>query len=137
MAKWVQSVRHATTYLGLAVIVVIWSGVFLLGEQEHRRAFDEAVRQGNNLTSVLEEYVQRIVLQSDNVLLAMRRDYLRNPKDFDLVTCAKDAQFHNRLTANMGITDAQGYVLQASLRHLSSPVYVGDRKPFTFQRDNA
>jgi diguanylate cyclase (GGDEF)-like protein/PAS domain S-box-containing protein len=137
MAKWVQSVRHATTYLGLAVIVVIWSGVFLLGEQEHRRAFDEAVRQGNNLTSVLEEYVQRIVLQSDNVLLAMRRDYLRNPKDFDLVTWAKDAQFHNRLTANMGLTDAQGYVLQASLRHLSSPVYVGDRKPFIFQRDNA
>jgi diguanylate cyclase (GGDEF)-like protein/PAS domain S-box-containing protein len=119
------------------VIVVIWSGVFLLGEQEHRRAFDEAVRQGSNLTSVLEEYVQKIVLQSDNVLLAMRRDYLRNPKGFDLVNWAKDTQFHNRLTANMGITDAQGYVFQASLRHLSSPVYVGDRTPFTFQRDFA
>ena len=135
MAKWVQSIRHTTTYLGLAVIVVIWSGIFLLGEQEHRRAYNDAVRQGGNLTSVLEEYVQRIVLQSDNVLLAMRRDYLRNPQNFDLVSWAKGAQFHNRLTANMGITDAQGYVVQASLRHLPSPVYVGDRTAFTFQRD--
>jgi len=137
MAKWVQSIRHATTYLGLAVIVVIWSGVFLLGEQEHRRAFNDAVRQGSNLTSVLQEFVQRVVLQSDNVLFAMRRDYLRNPEGFDLVSWAKDVQFHNRLTANMGITDARGYVVQASLRHLSAPVYVGDREPFTFQRDNA
>ena len=75
MTKWVQSIRQTTTYLGLAVIAVIWSGVFLLGEQEHRRAYDEAVRQGGNLTLVLEEYVQRIVLQCDNVLLALRRDY--------------------------------------------------------------
>jgi diguanylate cyclase (GGDEF)-like protein/PAS domain S-box-containing protein len=137
MAKWVQSVRHTTTYLGLAVIVVIWSGIFLLGEQEHRRAFNDAERQGSNLTSVLEEFVQRIVLQSDNVLLAMRRDYLRNPEGFDLVSWAKDVQFHNRLTANMGLTDAKGYVVQASLRHLPAPVYVGDRMPFTFQRDHA
>lgn len=45
MTKWVQSIRQATTYLGLVVIAVVWSGVFLLGEQEHRRAYDEAVRQ--------------------------------------------------------------------------------------------
>src|SRR5579884_2491331 len=137
MTKWAQSIRQTTTYLGLAVIAAIWSGVFLLNEQEHQRAYDDAVRQGGNLALVLEEYVQRIVLQSDNILLALRRDYQRDPNHFDLVDWAKDTQFHNRLTANIGITDAKGYVTHSSLRRLSAPVYVGDRAPFKFQRDFA
>ena len=97
--------------MGLAVITVIWSGVFLLSEQEHARAYDEAVRQGGNLTLVLEEYVQRVVLQCDNVLLALRRDYQRDPQHFDLVDWARNTQFHGNLTANIGITDAKGYVI--------------------------
>ncbi len=137
MATWLQSIRQTTTYLGIAVIAVIWSGVVLLGNQEHERALEEAQRQGSNLTLVLEEYVQRIVLQCDNTLLALRRDYQRNPPEFDLVGWAKNTQFHNNLTANIGITDVKGYVILTSLRHLSSPVYVGDRQPFTFQRDTA
>ncbi|MGA7958960.1 MAG: cache domain-containing protein, partial [Xanthobacteraceae bacterium] len=134
MTEWVKSIRQTTTYFGLAVIVVIWSGVFFLGRQEHARAYDEAVRQGNNLTLVLEEYVQRVILQSDNVLLALRRDYQRDPEHFDLVSWAKDTQFHKSLTANIGITDANGYVILSSLRYLPSPVYVGERPPFLFQR---
>ena len=111
---------------------LVWS--FFLGRQEHARAYDEAVRQGNNLTLVLEEYVQRVILQSDNVLLALRRDYQRDPEHFDLVSWAKDTQFHKSLTANIGITDANGYVILSSLRYLPSPVYVGERPPFLFQR---
>ncbi len=135
MATWLQSIRQTTTYLGIAVIAVVWAGVILLGKQEHERALEEAQRQGSNLTLVLEEYVQRIVLQCDNTLLALRRDHQRNPDGFDLVRWAKNTQFHNNLTANIGITDAKGYVTHTSLRHLSAPVYVGDRQPFIVQRD--
>lgn len=135
MAKWVHSLRQTTTYLGLAVIAAIWSGVFLLNVQEHQRAYKDAVRQGGNLALVLEEYVQRVVLQSDNVLLALRRDYQRDPKHFDLVRWARNTQFHNGLTANIGITDAKGYVILASRKYLTKPAYVGDREPFKFQRD--
>src|SRR5579863_5096108 len=120
--KWIRSIRQTTTYLGVAVVVVIWSGVFLLSDQEHGRAYEDAVLQGNNLTLVLEEYVQRIILQYDNVLLALRRDYGKTPRHFDLPTWSKNTQFHSSLTANIGITDADGYVILSSLRHLSSPV---------------
>jgi diguanylate cyclase (GGDEF)-like protein/PAS domain S-box-containing protein len=137
MAKWVQSVRQTTTYLGFAVIAVIWSGVVLLNRQDHQRAYEDAVRQGGNLALVLEEYVQRIVLQSDNVLLALRRDFQRDAQHFDLVAWARDTQFHSSLTANIGITDAKGYVTLSSRKHLAAPAYVGDRAPFTFQRDAA
>jgi hypothetical protein len=84
MTKWVQAIRQTTTYLGVVMIAVIWSGVVLLASQEHERAHEDAVRQGSNLTRVLEEYVQRIVQQSDNVLLALRRDYQRDPEHFDM-----------------------------------------------------
>jgi diguanylate cyclase (GGDEF)-like protein/PAS domain S-box-containing protein len=137
MTKWIQSVRQTTTYLGFAVIAVIWSGVVLLNWQDYQRAYEDAVRQGGNLALVLEEYVQRVVLQSDNVLLALRRDYQRDPQHFDLVAWARNTQFHNSLTANIGITDAKGYVTLSSRKHLAAPAYVGDRAPFTFQRDSA
>jgi diguanylate cyclase (GGDEF)-like protein/PAS domain S-box-containing protein len=135
MTKWVHSIRQTTTYFGLAVIVAIWSGIYLLNAQEHQRDYEDAVRQGGNLTLVLEGYVQRIVLQSDNVLLALRRDYQKDSKHFDLVRWAKNTQFHIGLTANIGITDAKGYVILASRKYLATPAYVGDREPFKFQRD--
>ncbi|HZC56788.1 MAG TPA: hypothetical protein VE396_12215 [Xanthobacteraceae bacterium] len=137
MTKWVQAIRQTTTYLGVVMIAVIWSGVVLLASQEHERAHEDAVRQGSNLTRVLEEYVQRIVQQSDNVLLALRRDYQRDPEHFDMGNWMTRTQFHNNLTAHIGITDANGFVILSSRGTLSAPVYVGDRTPFMFQRDHA
>jgi hypothetical protein len=137
MTKWVQAIRQTTTYLGVVMIAVIWGGVVLLASQEHERAYEDAARQGSNLTRVLEEYAQRIVQQFDNVLLTLRRDYLRDPQHFDMANWVTRTQFHNNLTAHIGITDANGFVILSSRRALSAPVYIGDRAPFTFQRDHA
>ncbi|MGB6622844.1 MAG: hypothetical protein WBE57_21080 [Xanthobacteraceae bacterium] len=53
MAKWFQAIRQSTTYLGVAVIVIIWGGIYLLASQEHESAYQDAVRQGGNLARVL------------------------------------------------------------------------------------
>ena len=54
MANWVRSIRQSTTYLGVAVIALIWGGIYLLTADEHEHAYRDALRQGNNLTRVLE-----------------------------------------------------------------------------------
>jgi diguanylate cyclase (GGDEF)-like protein/PAS domain S-box-containing protein len=136
MFDWVRSIRQPTTYLGVVVIALIWIGVFALGNQEHDRAYEDAVRQGSNLAQVLEEYVQRIVKQSDTTLLALRRDYQLDPQHFDMTQWTAVTQFNSDLTAHIGITDAEGFVILSSRGPLSAPRFVGDRAPFTFQRDN-
>jgi diguanylate cyclase (GGDEF)-like protein/PAS domain S-box-containing protein len=135
MADWLRSLRQTTTYLGVAVIVIIWGGIYLLANEEHDSAYQDAARQGGNLSRVLEEYIHRVVQESDSALLELRRDYLSDPQHFDLQEWIARGQVHNDLTVQFGIANAAGYVTTSSFRALTSPVYVGERVPFTVLRD--
>jgi PAS domain S-box-containing protein len=135
VAKWLQAMRQPTTYLGVAVIVLIWGGIWLLASQEHERAYQEKVRQGGNLTRVLEEYVRRVAQQSDRALLTLRRDYQQDPQHFDIASWASQTEAPNDLAIQFGIANADGFIIQSSLRPLTSPSYVGDRAHFKIQRD--
>jgi len=137
MTRWVQAFRQTTSYLGLVVIAIIWFGIYLLSGEQHERAYQDAVRQGSNLTRVLEEYIRRVVQESDNALLALRQDYENHPQHFDIAGWVARTQSYNNLTVHFGITDANGFVTLSSRGPLSSPIYVGDRPPFKFQRDDA
>ena len=136
MTKWLQAIRQSTTYLGVAVIVIIWGGICLLAMQEHESAYQDAVRQGSNLARVLEEYIKRVVQESDSSLLGLRRAYQRDPQNFDIASWVARTRSHNDLTVQFGIADADGFVRLSSLGPLTSPTYVGDRAPFTVPRDD-
>jgi diguanylate cyclase (GGDEF)-like protein/PAS domain S-box-containing protein len=136
MAKWIHAFRQTTTYLGFAVVAIIWGGIYLLSSEQRQLAYQDALRQGNNLTRVLEEYIRRVVQESDNALLALRQDYERNPQNFDLAAWVARTQSHNNLTVHFGITDAKGFVTLSSHGPVSKPRDVADRRPFTFQRDS-
>lgn len=137
MTKWVRAFQQTTTYLGVVVIAIIWCGIYLLASEQRERAYQEAVRQGSNLTRVLEEYVRRIVKETDTALLALRHDYENDPQHFDMRRWLARTRSYNDLTVHFGITDAKGYVTLSSRGKLAAPQYVGDRSGFTFQRDNA
>jgi diguanylate cyclase (GGDEF)-like protein/PAS domain S-box-containing protein len=135
MTKWLQALLQTTTYLGVAVIAVLWGGIHLLTAQEHERAYQDAVRQGDNLNRVLEEYVRRVVEGTDDALLSLRRAYQSDPQHFDIVRWAAATQSNNSLAVQFSITDADGFVRRSSLGPIPHSVYVGDRVPFTVQRD--
>ena len=136
MAKWVPAIRQTTTYLGVAVIAIIWGGIYLLASEEHVRAYEDAVRQGGNLTRVLEEYISRVVEQSDSALLALRRAYQKDPQNFDILGWVARTQSQKDLTLQFGIAGPDGFVKQSSLGPLSGPVQVADRAHFKFHQDN-
>jgi diguanylate cyclase (GGDEF)-like protein/PAS domain S-box-containing protein len=136
MTKWLQAIRQSTTYLGVAVIVIIWGGIWLLAGQERDSATHVAVRQGGNLDRVLEEYIERVVHESDSSLLELRRAYQRDPQNFDIADWVARTQSHNDLTVQFGVADAAGFVKLSSLGPVTHPIYVGDGTPFTQPRDN-
>jgi diguanylate cyclase (GGDEF)-like protein/PAS domain S-box-containing protein len=136
MSKWLQAIRQTTTYLGVVVIAIIWGGIYLLAAQEHESAYQDAVRQGSNLARVLEEYIRRVVQESDSALLELRRDYQKDPQHFDVADWVARTQSYTNLTVQFGIADADGFVRLSSLGPVASSIYVGDRAPFTLPRDN-
>jgi diguanylate cyclase (GGDEF)-like protein/PAS domain S-box-containing protein len=136
MMKWLQAIRQSTTYLGVAVIIIIWGGTYVLARQEHESAYQDAVRQGSNLARVLEEYIKRVVQESDSSLLGLRRAYQKDPQNFDIASWVARTQSHNDLTVQFGIADADGFVRLSSLGPVTSPPYVGDRAAFTVPRDD-
>jgi diguanylate cyclase (GGDEF)-like protein/PAS domain S-box-containing protein len=136
MAKWFQAFRQTTTYLGVAVIAIIWGGIYLLASQEHENAYEDALRQGGNLARVLEEYIERVVQESDSALLELRRAYQKEPQNFDIADWAARTQSYTNLTVQFGIADADGFVRMSSLGHVATPVNVSDRQSFAFQVHN-
>ena len=133
MARAIAAIRQTTTYLGLAVIAIIWGGIYLLASQEHERTYQDAVRQESNLTRVLEEYIKRVVQGADNALMALRRAYQKDPEHFDIARWVERTQSQSNLTVEFGIVGADGFVKQSNQGSLSAPVYVGDRLHFKFQ----
>ncbi len=137
MPKWLQAFRQTTTYLGVVVMAIIWGGIYLLASEQHERAYQDAVRQGSNLTRVLEEYVRRVLQQCDQSLLALRRAYERSPDHFDIDAWMVRTHPQNDLTFQYGIADANGFLKISSRGPVTTPTFVGGREHFTFHINNA
>jgi len=136
MTKRLRAFRQTTTYLGVAVIAIIWGSIYVLSRLEHARAYQDAVRQGSNLTRVLEEYIRRVVRESDTSLLAMRRAYESNPGNFNVAAWAKENPPYSDMTVQYGISDANGFIKQSTQGPITTPIYVGDRPHFRFQAEH-
>ena len=130
MTKLLQALRHTTTHLGVAVLAIIWGGIYLLASQAHERAYQDAVRQGSNLTRVLEEYIRRIVQETDGALLALRRAYLKDPQHFDAVSWTARTQSHNDLVVDFGIAGPDGLVKQSKSWATFFPGFRRQSRPF-------
>jgi diguanylate cyclase (GGDEF)-like protein len=135
MAGYLRAFRQTTTYLGVAVIAIVWGGIYLLASQEHERAYRDAVRQGNNLTRVLEEYIRRAVQASDSALLTLRRAYQNDPQHFDLARWVARTQSKTDLMLEYGIAGADGVVTQSSQGPVGHTVSVADRAHFKVQAE--
>src|ERR1700739_2612740 len=98
MTERLRAFRQSTTYLGVAVIAIVWGGIYLLTCQAHQRAYQDAVRQGSNLTRLLEEYIRRVVQSADSELLALRRAYQSDPQHFDIARWVAGPQPNSDLT---------------------------------------
>ena len=133
MTGYLRAFRQTTTYLGVAVIAIVWGGIYLLASQERERAYQDAVRQGGNLTQVLEEYFRRVMRESDGALLALRRAYQSDPDNFNIAAWAKTAQPHGDMIVQFGISGANGLIRQTTQGPVTTPIYVGDRPHFQFQ----
>ena len=119
-----------TTYLGVAVIATIWCGVFFLTTQEHERAYEDIIRQGNNLARVFEEYISRVIGGADSVLLTLRETYKQNSSTLDIAHLLRNTQLQNNGVLQFAIIGADGRFKFATLPQIAPNTDVSDREYF-------
>jgi diguanylate cyclase (GGDEF)-like protein/PAS domain S-box-containing protein len=130
---------QTTTYLGVAVIVGIWCGVVYLAGEAHTRAYDDGVRQADNLVRVFEAYLARVLGAADGALSTLRDTYERDPERFDITRPLGGMQFQNNIVMQFGVIGADGLAKLSSVRSIrpDERVNESDRDYFKFHANSA
>src|ERR1700722_13359299 len=120
MFQWLRALKQTTTGLGLLSIVVLWSGVFLLASQEREHASQAAQQRGRSLARVFEEYISRVVKETDSQLLLLRKLYQRDPEHFDFAIWNDGVRDPSDLTIQFSITGPDAIIRLSSLGPIQS-----------------
>jgi hypothetical protein len=128
--NWLRACAQTTTYLGVVMIVVIWSGAFFLASDKREYAYENAQRQGSNLARIFAEYVSRVINGTDSQLLVLRELYQAKPQVEDLAHWVNNATLKNDLAAQFALAGPDGNVMFSSVGPITSPINIGDRPHF-------
>ncbi len=132
---WLNAWAQTTTYLGVVMIGVIWSGAFFLANEKYEHALEGAERQGANIARVFAEYISRVINGTDSQLVVLRELYQANPEINELAYWVGNAKFKNDLAAQFALADAQGHALFSSIGPIASTVDISDRAYFRVHRE--
>ncbi len=114
---WAQPV----TYLGVAMLAVVYGTVTLFAVNARIEAMANAKRQGENLVRIIEQSYSHIFQSVDSSLLFLRHAYQNNPSGFDMASWANDLSFNNELAFNFVFVDAKGRAIHATSRNATRP----------------
>src|SRR5215469_5625150 len=89
------------------MIVIISCGIIYLTFEGHRRAYEDALRQGSDLARIFHEYLSRVVGGADTTLKALRELYQRDPQHFDIAHLTD--QGRAELIIQFAIVGADGF----------------------------
>ncbi|HEY5065244.1 MAG TPA: EAL domain-containing protein [Xanthobacteraceae bacterium] len=136
--QWARWLLNGTSYFGLAIIAIIWSGV-LWSEHNSAQNFLSVTREhGKNLASAFEESVIRSVSEVDKTLLLLRARYLLDPQRFDIRRVATNPLYSSALVKNAALIDANGFMVNSGSSQSGQLFDLHDREHFqTFLTDHS
>ncbi|TAN51459.1 MAG: sensor histidine kinase [Rhodospirillales bacterium] len=114
--------RHTVLAFGAVLLLVLWAAVFQQ-DRRAREASDAGDRQGlMNYARILESHTRSVILGLDQVVMHLKTEFEDDPKRFDLKKQMARSPILKGITVQVGIIDAEGYLLLSS-----SPIPPGPR----------
>jgi diguanylate cyclase (GGDEF)-like protein len=108
LANW-----RSSAVFGLALIVMLWAGIFLKYSDDLRSDLREAVRTNENFSMVFEENVLRSIGEIDKALLYLRRTIETRKDTADFHTIVSTTDVLSEIIVQVAIIDANG-IMRAS-----------------------
>jgi signal transduction histidine kinase/CheY-like chemotaxis protein/HPt (histidine-containing phosphotransfer) domain-containing protein len=120
--------RHATTFLALAAIGLIWASFYLALREEKQQIERGARQELGNLTRVFEEQIIRSFNAVDQTLLYVRDAYRRDPVGFDFGLWSRNGQVMTDFAFQLTLVDRNGMVIASSLGPTDAKIDLSDRE---------
>jgi hypothetical protein len=128
--QWLRALGQPVTYLGVAMLTLIYCALVYLLIIDRKHAQEDAERRGGNLVRVLDQSFSHIFKSADASLLFLRKTYQQDPVNFDLAAWVRASSIRNKLTFNFAIIDAGGRIADSNNTKGAIGTAVGDREYF-------
>ena len=131
--EWLRALAQPVTYLGIAMLMTIYAASAYLISANREKALDETIQNAENLARLVEQSVSRAFRSADNTVLILRRSFLRDPENTDLVAWASDPDLKNDLTFQYSVIGPDGIIKSSSYGSSVIGIDVSDRTHFSIQ----
>jgi diguanylate cyclase (GGDEF)-like protein len=129
--------RRSSAIFGIAIIAMVWVGVFLKFSQDKRDDLAEAEHTSGSFAMVFEEYVLRSIEELDNTLFYVRSaiEISKQPKDYSGIL--HSTELPHDIVVQMAIIDANGIMRASTAGSQPAPLTdLSDREYFLAQRES-
>jgi diguanylate cyclase (GGDEF)-like protein len=128
--SWLRALNQGSTYLGLAMIALVWLGLNFHLKAELTTVQADAVQNTSNLSRAFEEHLVRTLKDADHTLQIVRNAYEKRPDTFDLAAWSKEEHALEGPTFQMVIIGPDGFMKATTEGLQQSPVDLSDREHF-------
>jgi diguanylate cyclase (GGDEF)-like protein len=135
-ASWLRAIPQGTTYLGLAMVALIWGAVEFHLDVERDRSEATAIQGTGNLARVFEEQITRTIKANDRILRSLQLASVNGTLLADFDRWAREVNESGDFTLQLGLIDANGLLFASSLGPLAEAFDLGDRDYFKAHRDS-
>ena len=119
---WLRPLNQGSTYLGLAMIALVWLGLDFHFQAELTTVQADAVHNASNLSRAFEEHLVRALKDADHTLQIVRNAYEKQPNTFDLAAWSKEEHALEGPTFQMVIIGSDGLMKATTEGLQQSPV---------------
>lgn len=127
------------TWFGLAMIGMVWFGIWYQIHSEYQYAEESAQRDLQNYSRVFDEHIVRTVRELDKALLIARKRYLNARKDMTYESAIglklPDPALLSDLSFQMATIDRNGVLTATTIgKHPPKPIDLKDRAHFQIHK---
>jgi len=132
---WLPVVNQGATYLGLAMIVLVWVGFDFHTKAELATVQQDAIQHASNLSRAFEEHLIATLSDVDHTLQVVRGAYQRNPEKFDLTEWAKQEHALSDPAFQIVLIGPDGFMRSTTADPQSARLDLSDREHFRVHID--
>jgi diguanylate cyclase (GGDEF)-like protein len=130
-----RALGQTSVVLGIAMIGMLWLGIYLKYHDQSRSDRQDAVRSMSNLAMLFEEHVQRAIGEAGKSLYFIRRAVERRTSDSDFAKIVTNPELGSEIIVQFAIIDAQGMMRISSATPESTTIIdLSDREHFLAQK---
>src|SRR5258707_700180 len=125
------------TYLGLAMVALIWGAVEFHLNVERERSQATAIQSTGNLARVFEEQIVRTIKANDRILRSLQLSSVNGTLRADFARWAREVNEAGDFPLQLGLSAADGSLIASSLGPVPESFALSDRAYFQAHRTSA